>query len=397
MRSNIVSCLLSAAIGGIMVAVLYCRDSQPTTFAQDGAFAEETFAENRHSTPSARATAAQTGRVDHRPLPPGQRTQEELVNMAVYDYVHRSVVHINTQVRQVDRFLFLDYESEGTGAGSVIDRQGHILTNLHVVEEADRVEVTLYSGTSYPARLVGHDALHDVAILKIDATADELFPLPLGDSSALRVGQRVYAIGSPFELERTFTTGIISSTERTLPSRLRRRMMNSIIQVDAAMNPGNSGGPLVDTSAHLIGMNTAIASRSGENTGVGFAIPVNRIKRIVPDLIRYGKVTRPDLGITRVRQTEHGLLIRTLSPNGPAAQAGLKGFRVVRRQQGPLVIERIDPTAADLIVAVDGHDVKTLDDLESYVEDKKPGEQVVLTIVRQGYRRDVTVRLGQSR
>lgn len=386
MRSNIVSCLVSAAIGGAIVAALYCRDSQSTSFAED-----------THSASADHPTAAPSAMGHRRPLPPGRRTEEEQINMAVYDYVHRSVVHINTRVRQVDRFLFLDYESEGTGAGSVIDRRGHILTNLHVVEEADRVEVTLFSGTSYAARLVGHDALHDVAILKIDAPADELFPLPLGDSSALRAGQRVYAIGSPFELERTFTTGIISSTNRTLPSRLRRRMMNSIIQVDAAMNPGNSGGPLVDTSAHLIGMNTAIASRSGENTGVGFAIPVNRIKRIVPDLIRYGKVTRPDLGITSVRQTDQGLLIRTLAPDGPAAQAGLKGFRVLRRQQGPLIIERIDPSAADLIVAVDGHEVRTLDDLESYIEEKKPGEQVVLTIVRQGYRRDVTVRLGQSR
>jgi len=387
MRSHIVLCIASAAVGGLFGLMASSHDATPRSMAAEPRFLP--------------AVGPDTGSAESvlgafRPLLPGQRTEEERVNIGVYEQVYRGVVHINTRTRQVDRFFFFETESAGVGSGSVIDRAGHILTNLHVVEDAEQIEVTLSGGNSYRATLVGHDALHDVAILKIDAPADDLYPIAFGDSSQLRVGQRIYAIGSPFELERTFTTGIVSSTDRTLPSRLRRRLMKSIIQVDAAMNPGNSGGPLVDTSARLIGMNTAIASKTGENTGVGFAIPVNRIKRIVPDLIRYGKVSRPDLGITSVRQTDRGLLIRSLTPGGPAQRAGLRGFRLVRRQQGPIVFERIDPSAADLIVAVGGQAVRTLDDLESYVEDRKPGDQIVLTVLREGRRIDVAFRLGEG-
>jgi S1-C subfamily serine protease len=173
--------------------------------------------------------------------------------------------------------------------------------------------------------------------------------------------------------------------------------MKSIIQVDAAMNPGNSGGPLLDTRGRVIGMNTAIASKTGESAGVGFAIPVDRIKRVVPELIRYGKVTRPDIGISVVELTERGLRIRALVPGGPAQQAGLQGCRVIRQRQrrGPMIIERdtIDRSAADVIVAVDGQAVRTLDDFLSCVEAKQPGASVVLTIDRQGRRMDVAVRL----
>jgi S1-C subfamily serine protease len=176
--------------------------------------------------------------------------------------------------------------------------------------------------------------------------------------------------------------------------------MKSIIQVDAAMNPGNSGGPLLDTNARVIGMNTAIASRTGQNTGVGFAIPVNRIKRVVAELIQFGKVARPDIGIFEVVQTEQGLLIRSLVPGGPAEQAGLRGFRVVRRRerQGFFTIERkmIDPAAADLITQVDGEEIKTADDFLSLVEAKKPGDEVVLTVVRGGRAIQVRVRLGAA-
>jgi S1-C subfamily serine protease len=221
----------------------------------------------------------------------------------------------------------------------------------------------------------------------------------LGDSTRLKVGQRVFAIGNPFGLERTLTTGIISSLNRSLPSR-NGRTMKSIIQIDAAINPGNSGGPLLDSHSRLIGMNTAIASRTGQNTGVGFAIPVTSIARVVPQLIEKGRVVRPEIGIARVYQTERGLLIATLTPGGPAEAAGLRGPRIVRerRRQGPFVYDSqtLDRKAADLIVAVDGQKIVSADEFLSAIESKRPGEEVTLTVVRDGHDTAVRVRLGES-
>jgi S1-C subfamily serine protease len=279
----------------------------------------------------------------------------------------------------------------------VIDRQGHILTNYHVIDGARQIQVTLSDGKNYDARLVGGDPATDTAVIKIEAPPQSLFPVVFGSSTDLRVGQRVFAIGNPFGLERTLTTGIISSLNRSLPSRRSGRSIKSIIQIDAAINPGNSGGPLLDAHSRMIGMNTAIASKTGESAGVGFAIPVNTIARVVPQLVAGGKVRRPDVGIQRVYQTEKGLLIATLAPGGAAERAGLRGPKVERRQkrQGPFVYEysTVDRTAADLIVAVDGKPVKTGDDFLDAVESKRPGEQVVMTVVRAGQQRQVAVQL----
>ena len=211
--------------------------------------------------------------------------------------------------------------SEGEGSGVVLDRQGHILTNFHVVDGAREIQVTLYDGKTYDARVVGKDPATDVAVLKIEAPPASLFPVVLGNSAQLRVGQRVFAIGNPFGLERTLTTGIISSLDRSLPSRRSGRSLKSIIQIDAAINPGNSGGPLLDSHGRMIGMNTAIASKTGESAGVGFAIPVSTIARVVPQLIEKGRVRRPEAGIMRVYQTEQGLLIATHGP-GRTGRAG---------------------------------------------------------------------------
>ncbi|MGQ9506043.1 MAG: S1C family serine protease [Thermogutta sp.] len=329
-------------------------------------------------------------------LPPvGQFTPDELVNIAVYERVNKSVVNIRTKSIQEGAFFFMNIISEGEGSGSVIDRQGHILTNYHVVEGAKAISVTLYDGMAYEAQLVGADPPSDVAVLKIDAPSEKLFPVTFGDSTELKVGQRVFAIGNPFGLERTLTTGIISSLNRSLPNPRSERMLKQMIQIDAAINPGNSGGPLLDSHGLVIGMNTAIASRTGESAGVGFAIPVNTIARVVPQLIRAGRVIRADAGILQVLETDQGVLIASLKPGGAAERAGLQGFRLTKktRRQGPLVFEStfIDRSTADLIIAVDGKPIRTVDDLLTVLDSKQPGDKAIFTVLRQGRRVDVPV------
>jgi S1-C subfamily serine protease len=237
-----------------------------------------------------------------------------------------------------------------------------------------------------------------VAVIKINAPPELLFPVYFGDSTRLKVGQRVFAIGNPFGLERTLTTGIVSSLNRTIPSRNSSRTIKSIIQIDAAINPGNSGGPLLDSHGRLIGMNTAIASRTGQNTGVGFAIPVNIIARVVPELIEKGHVIRPETGISRVYQTEHGLYVATMATGGPAEQAGLRGFRIVkqRKRQGPFTVESesVDRSSADLIIGVNGEKTTTADDFLNAIESHHPGEEVNLNVIREG--REIAIRLRLS-
>jgi len=325
-------------------------------------------------------------------------TSEEETNIFVYEHANPSVVNISTRSVQIDHFLMLQREAEGSGSGAVLDKAGHILTNFHVVEGAKNVEVTLASTNTYSAELIGHDREQDIAILQIEAPQEELVPISLGDSNNLRVGQKVYVLGNPFSWEGTLTTGIISSLNRDLPSRVRGRVMQSLIQTDAAMNPGNSGGPMLDTSARMIGMCVAIATKTGQNAGVGFAIPIDRIKRIVPELIEHGKVIRADIGITHVIESENGLIIARLDPEGPAAKAGLQGFRrvVQRRQQGPIIYETetIDRSHADRILAVNGEPMRTGVQFRDKIWEFKPGDVINLTILRDGREVNVEVTLG---
>ena len=327
-------------------------------------------------------------------------TPEELTNIAVYDAVNRSVVNINTKATVSAGLFLFEVPSEGAGSGIVVDKLGHVLTNYHVVEGAKEIQVMLYDGSSHAATIVGHDPATDVAVIRVAAPVEVLEPVHFGSSSDLRVGQRVFAIGNPFGLERTLTTGIISSLNRSLPAR-NGRTIKAIIQTDAAINPGNSGGPLLDSSSRLIGMNTAIASRTGQSSGVGFAIPVGTLARIVPQLIERGKAIRADAGIARVYQTDHGLLVASLVPDGPAEHAGMRGFKVVRerRRQGPFMAEteRVDRSGADLIVAVAGVAVKNADDFLSQVETRNPGDEVLITVEREGHRLDLPVVLAAER
>jgi S1-C subfamily serine protease len=395
-QRSLLLCGFSAILGaGLAVGLRGLTAGTPQSVADDAvgslAAAATKGGDLRLVVPSAETAATTDAKAVE------ELTSEERINVAVYQKVNRSVVNINTKSVQVDRFMMVEMPSEGEGSGTVIDRKGHILTNFHVIDGAREISVTLADSKSYPAKLVGGDLSTDVAVLKIDAPAESLSPVTFGNSTPLMVGQRVYAIGNPFGLERTLSTGIISSLNRSLPARRTGRTIKSIIQIDASINPGNSGGPLVDSRGRMIGMNTAIASRKGESAGVGFAIPVNTIARIVPQLVQNGKVLRPDSGVGRVYQTERGLLIATLVPGGAAEKAGLRGPKIVRqrKQQGGVIYETqsVDRSAADLIVAVDGMPVRTGDDFLTAVEARQPGERVVLTIVREGKTIQVPLKL----
>ena len=332
-------------------------------------------------------------------VPERQFSAEEQIRIGVYEKANRSVVNINTRTRRSDMFFF-EGDNEGSGSGWVLDKQGHIVTNYHVIEDSNFISVTLFEGDPIPARVVGADPQNDIAVLKIDSPANLLFPIPLSDSNTLKVGQDVCAIGNPFGLERTMTVGIVSSLGRTLRSK-SKRLIKNVIQIDAALNQGNSGGPLLDREGRLIGMNTAIATLTGENTGVGFAVPVNTIRRVVPQLLEFGQVRRASLGIDLFFPTRRGMGVAMVNPGGPADRAGIQGLKVrrtTRRVNGFLVTsETLDRSAADVLLAVDGKPVDSTDDLQIVLDELKPGAEVELTLFRNGQQIKVPMQLGLER
>ena len=309
-------------------------------------------------------------------------TPEERINVAVHENCHRSVVHIETRGVGADSFFGRATIAEGSGSAWVWDTNGHIITNFHVVKDTKQLVVTFHDGKQYDALLVGQDIPNDIAVIKISAPSEELSPVRLGRSEKLRVGQRVFALGSPLGLEQTMTVGVVSSLNRTIPS-LSRRMMRSIIQIDAALNRGNSGGPLMNSRGELIGMNTAIASRIGESSGIGFAIPSATIGRIVPQIISFGRVRRPSVGIESVAETKKGVLVVSLDPGGPAEIAGIKPVGIVRHRTVLGELLRRDFSTADIITEIDGVKIETADDLLATVERRVAGDSVMVTLLRQ--------------
>jgi len=390
----LIGCTLSAVLGGVVAIALW--EARPVSHAlafdeprRGPALPEDPVPKKGPRPPAGHAPL---GTDPSGPLGPEELSQDEQINVSVYENVNRGVVNITTRGAR-EGFFLQEVPTEGAGSGSILDKAGHVLTNNHVIEGARQVQITLFDGKSYEARFVGADPVNDVAVMKIDAPAESLHPVVLGDSRKLKVGMHVFAIGNPFGLERTLTTGVISSLNRALQIH-EHRTVKSIIQIDAAINPGNSGGPLLDSHSRLIGMNTAIASKTGQSSGVGFAIPVGIIARIVPELIDKGRVVRPEIGISKVYETEQGLLIYRLIPGGPAERAGLKGPQAVARRRGPFVVESIDRAAADLIVAVDGQKVTRADDFLGIIEAKAPGATVTITILRKGKELEVPIVLG---
>ena len=322
-------------------------------------------------------------------------SNDELINISVYESTNRGVVNIRTEI-DIRRGR-MRLQGEGAGSGWVLDKEGHIVTNYHVIESSGLVEVTLFDGTTIEAKFVGADPANDIALLKIDADPAILNPIALGDSDSLRVGQKAIAIGNPFGFERSMSAGIISSLNRSLESE-QGRLIKSVIQVDAALNQGNSGGPLLDSSGRLIGMNTAIRSAvndsTAQNSGVGFAVPVNTIRRVVPQLQANGRVIRASIGVLEALPTRRGLVLVELLPEGPAEKAGIKAViqRVKYRYGNQIVaVEQQRWNEADFVLQVDGNDVMTFDEMLSEIEKRKPGESVELTILRGNRRVKVTI------
>lgn len=322
-------------------------------------------------------------------------TPEERVNVDVYQKVNRSVVNISTRGEAVQDLWGVSEESQGSGSGSVLDKAGHVLTNFHVIADARGIAVTLFDGTVREADVVGLDPDNDLAVLKIKAPDASLVPIEWGDSAALLVGMRVFAIGNPFGMERTFTAGLVSSLNRSMRS-IGNRMVHGVIQTDAAINPGNSGGPLLNRRGEMIGVTTAIIGRAGQSAGIGLAIPANSVHRIVDELIRHGRVIRPYCGIESVYELERGLLVAKVAEGSPAERAGISGPKVVRLRQGPFVFQRLDRSKADVILEVEGRRVRSLDELLTAIEARKPGDVITLGVSREGRRVDVKVRLTET-
>ena len=307
------------------------------------------------------------------------RTSAEQQIIDAYNKANRSVVNITTQVGGDD--IFSRGSQEGGGSGVIIDRKkGFIITNDHVVAGAKQVTVSMFNGRSYQARIAGRDPGSDLALLQVRKMPADVLEADLGDSSNLDVGQRVMAIGSPFGLTRTLTTGIVSSLGRTIRAR-DGRLIEDVIQTDAAINPGNSGGPLLDVLGRVIGLNTAIFSKSGESAGIGFAIPVNTVKRALPQLVTYGKVLRPKIGVV-LENTQYGVMIASVVPGSPADAVGLQGaWRKVT--QGFVVGQVLDVRSADFIVAVDGKKVFSREDVVDRIGNSKENQQIEI-VVRRG-------------
>jgi S1-C subfamily serine protease len=324
----------------------------------------------------------------------GDLAADEQNTIAIFESVSPSVVNITTTARVRDFWTRRVNEvPRGTGSGFVWDDQGHVVTNWHVVAGASRAVVGLDSGRTFDAVLVGASPAHDLAVLKINVPIDAPPPVPVGTSADLRVGQKVFAIGNPFGLDHTLTTGVISALERTLPGE-NGPDIEGLVQTDAAINPGNSGGPLIDSAGRLIGINTAIYSPSGASAGIGFAVPVDVVNRVVPRLVADGRFVRPVIGISgddefSARLLEdagvQGVAILGITPGSPAERIGLRP--AMRGADGR-------PVLGDVIQAVDGKPVRSLSELTTLLESKQVGDSVVLTLWRDGELVPAEVTLG---
>ncbi len=348
------------------------------------------------SIPANQLVEASTSKVKHKLTP------EEKVNIEVYGQASPAVVNITSVALSYD-FFYQVIPQQGSGSGVIVDPEGLIVTNNHVIESASKLTVTLYDGTEYPASVVGRDLNNDLAVLKITPEeGKKLNFIKFGNSDDLQVGQMVYAIGNPFGLKSTFTTGVVSSLGRTLKSK-NGRIIDNIIQTDAAINPGNSGGALLDSGGNLIGINTAIfAPGAGGNIGIGFAIPINTVKHIVNDLVKHGYVKRPYLGVAHLlpltpqlskilnSPKDSGFLVQTIITGSPIHKAGIRGGnKVVKLGRYKIMV------GGDIIYSIDNKIIESTQELVSYIESRKPDETIDLVIIRDGELKNVKVKLEE--
>lgn len=329
-------------------------------------------------------------------------TQDESQNINVYNLCNEAVVNINTKITAYDWFLEPYVQDGGSGSGSIIDKRGYILTNVHVIQGATKIYVSLFDGTQYEAEVVGQDLDSDLAVIKFNPPEGmSLKTISFGDSTSLKVGQKVIAIGNPFGLERTMTTGIVSGLGRPIQNS-NNRIIRNMVQTDAAINPGNSGGPLLDSSGRMIGINTMIKSSSGSSAGVGFAVPSETAIRVVADLLKYGKVQRGQIDATIVQLSRRiaqyagldiaeGILISEVVEGGNAEKAGIKGGTQAAYYGSRRDIIYI---GGDVITKIDDINITSIADYYSALESKKPGDTVTLVIHRN--RKDLTVKLTLS-
>jgi len=338
------------------------------------------------TTPTAPQTASElpSGRV----LPPAEQATVDL-----FEEVRPSVVYITTLTQRRNLFTGVSTEvPRGTGSGFVWDDAGHVVTNLHVLQGATAAQVVLHDQSNHRAELVGFSRGHDLAVLRIDAPADVLQPIAIGRSDDLQVGQSILAIGNPFGLSATLTTGIVSALGREIAA-VGGGTIEHAIQTDAAINPGNSGGPLLDSSGRLIGVNTAIYSPSGASAGIGFAVPVDTVRRVIPQIIENGEYTPPRLGIrvsaelnayVQTRLGINGVVILEVDSGTGADRAGLQGTS--RAADGRLLL-------GDIIQAIDGDDVSGFGELQTVLDRYVPGDEITVTILREGQTREVGIQL----
>ncbi|MCD6121101.1 MAG: trypsin-like peptidase domain-containing protein [Spirochaetales bacterium] len=332
---------------------------------------------------------------------PGIYSNEEENNIKIYEKLNRGVVNITSISVEYNWFLE-PVPKSGTGSGSIIDEDGHVLTNYHVVKDADNLSVTLADGSEYKGTVVGVDPENDLAVIKFNPKGKLLTTVPFGSSGNLKVGQKVLAIGNPFALERTLTTGIVSGLGRPVRNE-RGLIIQQMIQTDASINPGNSGGPLLNSRGEMIGINTMIFSPSGGSVGIGFAVPVDTAKRVVSDLIRYGYVRRGWINIVPVQlfpalvkyahlPLSSGILVSEVAPGSNAAKAGLRGGSHKNAVRSG---SKIIYLGGDIITEIDRTPITSLADMFTALEDNKPGEVVEVKIIRGRLRKTLYVKLSE--
>lgn len=402
-RDQLIKCTLTGIFAAIVVTSIIAYKINKSTNQKSDSVSQTSYSDDAEASKTPKVDESVTIQENQPSILPvasdSSYSQTESQNINVYSLCNEAVVNINTKVTAYDWFLEPYVQDGGSGSGSIIDKRGYILTNVHVIQDATKIYVSLFDGTQYEAEVVGQDLDSDLAVIKFNPPSGmTLKTISFGDSGSLKVGQRVIAIGNPFGLERTMTTGIVSGLGRPIQNS-NNRIIRNMIQTDAAINPGNSGGPLLDTNGRMIGINTMIKSSSGSSSGVGFAVPSETAVRVVADLIKYGKVQRGKIDATIIQMSSRiaqysrldistGVLVSEVKKGGQAEKGGLKGGSEAAYYGSRRDIIYI---GGDVITKIDNISVGTLADYYSALESKKTGDIVTVTVRRN--KKDVQLKI----